>query len=519
MIYLLPHLIEAAAQRDPDRIAVSLSGQKLSFGVLSRLTNGLARVLIDQGVKRRDRVGIYMNKSLESVVAMYGIMKAGAAYVPLDLSAPKSRLHYTIRDCGIKCLISEPSQATALTQIFEAGVQCVIGVGPEAGLATRPISWQEVDNFACDVAPQLNAIDQDLAYIMYTSGSTGNPKGMMHTHHSGLSYARWAAGVYGLHHEDRLSNHAPLHFDLSTFDFFAGALAGATTVIVPEGVSMLPASYSKWLQDEKISVFFTVPFALTQLLLRGALQVRDLSAMRWIIFGGEPFPPKHLCSLMNQLPHAQFSNMYGPAEVNGCTYFHIPKSFEDTGEPIPIGKVCPNSEMMVVDANDKQVSEGQVGELLIRSATMMQGYWGRPDLNQKAFYCRRVVSGYQEVFFRTGDLVQIHSDGNLRFLGRKDRQIKTRGYRVELDEVEAAMLSHDQIIEMAVFAVPDEGGSHQIHGVVILKKDSCATPSDLIKHVSHRLPKYAVPTKVTIVDSFPRTSSGKINRRVLQDQV
>ncbi len=520
MLYLLHQTIDRSAERWPDKQAVAFGHQSLTYAQLVRQTNQLAQTLADQGVRRRDRVGIYLHKSLESAVAIYGVMKAGAAYVPLDPSAPPGRTVQLIRLAGIRHLITHAQTTNALRQLATAGaeLECAIGAPPDAGLTARTVDWQQVQQSPAHNAPDVACMEQDLSYVMFTSGSTGDPKGIMHTHHSGLSYARWAASAYGLDHRDRVSNHAPLHFDLSTFDFFAGALAGAATVIVPEEVMKLPASYSKWLQDQRISVFFTVPFALIQLLLRGGLPARDLGALRWVIFGGEPFPTKHLRDLMGQLPKARFSNMYGPAEVNGCTFYHVPILADDTDEPIPIGQLCPNMEALVVADDDQLVTAGEIGQLLIRSPTMMQGYWNRPDLNARAFYRRGVFPGYEDVFYRTGDLVQRRADGHYQFLGRQDRQIKARGYRVELDEVETALLAYDEVVEAAVFSVPDGQGSHRIEAAAILSMDGQITPSDLTKRLSQRLPWYAVPVKITIAQAFPRTSTGKIDRRLLQEQ-
>jgi amino acid adenylation domain-containing protein len=351
---------------------------------------------------------------------------------------------------------------------------------------------------------------------MYTSGSTGDPKGIMHTHDSGLSYARMAAHTYGVRHTDRLSNHSPLHFDMSTFDYFSGPLAGATTVIIPEAYTKLPASLSRLIEAERLTIWYSVPFALIQLLVRGVLHERDLGALRWVLFGGEPFPPKHLAALMARLPGARFSNVYGPAEVNQCTFYHVPPMPEGSDEPIPIGQVWPNARGLVVDDADQPVADGEAGELLVQTPTMMRGYWGREDLNARAFYRRSPFAGYEEVFYRTGDLVQRQPDGELRFLGRKDRQIKTRGYRVELDEVEAVLLAHPAVEEAAVFPVPDGEGSQRIEAAVILRNGSVVPAAELIRHGKEHLPWYALPLKIEPVAAFPRTTSGKIDRRALQ---
>jgi acyl-coenzyme A synthetase/AMP-(fatty) acid ligase len=295
-------------------------------------------------------------------------------------------------------------------------------------------------------------------------------------------------------------------------------LSGATTVIIPEAYTKLPASLSKLIQDERLTIWYSVPFALIQLLLRGALESRDLSSLRWILFGGEPFPPKHLRALMQRLPQARFSNVYGPAEVNQCTYYHLNPISEDSNESIPIGVVWNNAEGLVLDNQDNVVLPGEIGELVVRTPTMMKGYWARPDLNQKAFYRRPVFDQYEDIFYRTGDLVQQQADGNYRFLGRKDRQIKTRGHRVELDEVENLLSTHSQIEEAAVYAVPDDEGSLRLEGAVLLRNNSECTEADLKKHLTGLLPAYAVPAKIQVVTEFPRTTSGKIDRRALQER-
>jgi amino acid adenylation domain-containing protein len=358
-------------------------------------------------------------------------------------------------------------------------------------------------------------MEQDLAYILYTSGSTGVPKGVMHTHRSALSFAEIAVREYGLTADDRISNHAPLHFDLSTLDYFGGAVAGATTVIIPESHTKLPASLSGLVEQERLTVLYAVPFALVQFLLHGALDKRDLSSLRWVLFGGEPFPPKHLRALMEALPHARFVNVYGPTEVNGVT--HYPIGSIDDESPVPIGRPYGNVEMMIVDDDDAPVAPGEPGLLLVRTPTMMRGYWGRPDLNARAFYTRPTFGLYEDVFHRTGDLVQLRPDGNLDFLGRKDRQIKTKGYRVELDEVEAALLQHAAVEAAAAFPVLNGDGSRRIEAAVTLREPGTVDAAELARHAAARLPVYALPEKIAVMTTFPRTSTDKIDRLQLQN--
>lgn len=514
--FLLHQAISEHARQNPAHPAVLFSGKQLTYKEVYEQSNQLAHQLIELGVQRGDRVGIYMNKNLQSAVAIYGILSAGAAYVPLDPFAPTGRLAFVINDCGIQVVVTNEAKRANLLEIAaQTDLRAMIGIESKDEFTATCVTWEEVHQqpeFPVSVHP----IEQDLAYILYTSGSTGTPKGIMHTHRSGLSFAEWAADEYALQPEDRVSNHAPLHFDLSTFDFFATAISGATLVIVPEAVTRLPASMSRLIADERISVWYSVPFALIQMLQRGKLEDRDLSSLRWVLFAGEPFPTKHLRATMQAIPKARFSNLYGPTETNVCTFYHVEPLSLDSDEPIPIGIVCANDDDLVVDLNDHPVSEGETGELLIRGGTVMKGYWGRPDLTEKGFFKRPSSSQGEDLFYRTGDLVQRQPDGNYKFFGRKDRQIKTRGYRVELDEIETVLLAHAGIHEAATYPVPDVEGSNLIEAAVILKENIPVSEEEILTHLSSRLPAYAIPHRIVIAVDFPRTSTGKINRRELQ---
>ncbi|GAB5535920.1 MAG: hypothetical protein Rubg2KO_21690 [Rubricoccaceae bacterium] len=506
---LLTKLIDDSAARTPEQEAVRFNGAALTYAELSRQSDQLATLLIDQGVQKGDRVALLLGKGLQAAVSIYGVMKAGAAYVPLDVTAPPSRLAFILRDCGIRHLVTAPAHVGALKEILAEGtpVEVCVGIEDTDELAVRCLPWRAVEE-ALNGAPDVHLAGSDLAYILYTSGSTGTPKGVMHTHASGLSWAQGTASAYGLAAEDRLSNHAPLHFDLSTFDYFASALVGATTVIIPEIYTKLPASLSALIPSERLSVVYAVPFAFTQLLLHGALDKRDLSTLRWVLFAGEPFPARYLRALMQRVPHARFANIYGPTEVNGVTHYIVPDTFAHSDEDtVPIGDVFPFASAMVVDEDDQHVEPGEPGELWIRSDTAMQGYWGRPDLNATAF-----VEPSGERFYRTGDLVRQRDDRVLLFLGRKDRQVKTRGHRVELAEVEAVLADHEAISEVAAFTVPDTEGSHRILAAISAQPGIELTVSTLREYAFTRLPAYAVPERIAVLDVFPRTPTGKVDR-------
>lgn len=513
--FLVHSPVEFFARTTPDRPALSYRGSEMSYGELDEQSNQLANALTQSGIAQGDRVGIYMRKGLELGVAIYGILKAGGVFVPLDPFMPAERVDFMIGDCGIDHLVTADHMAESVKRLDSTHDLRVFGI--DRNTQFDDMSWEQIRSFPSD-PPNVWIIDQDLAYIMYTSGSTGLPKGMMHTHHGSISYARWGALHVGLQAADRVASHAPLHFDLSIFDFFSTAQSGACVVLVPEAVTRLPASWTEYIESEEISCVFTVPFALIEMLERGAMDQRDLSSLRWILFGGEPFPPKHLRNLMEALPDVRFTNVYGPAEAPSCTAYDIPGPPTDFDEPIPIGTVSRNSAGLILDEDDNECRDGEPGELCIRSSTLTKGYWNRPDLNEKAFFLRNGLGPFPDVFYRTGDVVVRHEDGLLRFLGRRDRMIKTRGHRVELDEIEAALATHASVSEAATFAVPDQMGSKEIRAFVKLLEGETVAPSDVLRHAATKLPPYAIPAELNIVDEFPRTTSGKIDRRQLSVQ-
>jgi amino acid adenylation domain-containing protein len=507
---LLHEIADEGAARAPDHEAFRFAGRALTYAALADRADRLAGVLAAHGVRPGDRVGVCLRKGLETAVAVYGILRAGAAFVPLDPRLPTARLEAVLRDAGVGVLVTHdalrgPVQALLAASADRAGLRAVVGlVDPVEGVDAA--SRADVEG-ARRAPPAVRWGPDDIAYLMYTSGSTGLPKGIVHTHASGLAYARAAADVYGLGPSDRLSGFPPLHFDQSTFDTFAGPLAGATTVLIPEAHMMMPASLSALVEAERLTVWYSVPHALTQLLLRGALDGRDVGALRWVLFGGEPFPTKHLAALMRRWPHARFSNVYGPAEVNHCTHHHVPAPPAPDAEAIPIGPAWPAATCRVLDGDQP----GEPGELVVHTETMMRGYWNRSDLDARAF-----VRLGGERFYRTGDLVREDADGAFWFLGRIDRQVKVRGYRVELDEVEAVLVGHPAVAEAAAYPVDNGASVRTVYATLSLRPGADATEAEVRAHARAHLPAYAVPAHLTIADRFPRTTSGKIDRRALQ---
>jgi amino acid adenylation domain-containing protein len=357
--------------------------------------------------------------------------------------------------------------------------------------------------------PAVSTTSSDVAYILYTSGSTGDPKGVILSHSNGLAFVDWAATEYEVGPADRLSSHAPLHFDLSIFDLFAAASGAAAVVLVPAQLSIFPVRLASFIADEEISIWYSVPSVLSQLVLRGNLIERKFPKLRAVLFAGEVFPTKYLFQLMELLPHARFTNLYGPTETNVCTWYDVPPPAGERPEAIPIGEPITGVEVFAIAEDGRLAAPAEVGELCVRGATVMQGYWGDPEKTEKAF----LNDPGRGRAYRTGDLVKRDEEGNYWFLGRRDAQIKSRGYRIELGEIEAVLNSHPGVMECALVAIPDELISNRIKAYVVLGEDT--TVREVINFCSDRLPHYMVPEGFEERTELPKTSTGKVDRRTL----
>ena len=526
MAYLLQHLLTEAAARRPDRPAVTTGGRSLTYRELDTLSNQIARALLARGVAPGDRVGILAPKSAASVVGLFGVLKAGACYVPLDPKSPAGRLATIMTDSGIAVVLADAGtarQAAALAGSVPQ-LRTVMVAGPHWGREGGEVP--EAAAAGLDVVPRdvvlaqpggalagEPAIETDLAYILYTSGSTGTPKGVMISHRASLTFVEWAAACASLGEQDRVCSPAPLHFDLSVFDIFATCHAAACMVVLPEKTSMFPVRLAEQIEQERLSVWYSVPSVLTMLATYGNLGGSDLSRLRAVIFAGEVFPAKHLRRLMAELPGARYLNWYGPTETNVCTWYEVPAGREGLADAVPIGKACANTEVFAVTSEGCRASKpGEEGELYVRGPALMRGYWEQPEKTRRVLVPNPFQAAYDEFAYRTGDVVTLDADGNYIYLGRQDGMVKTRGYRVELGEVEAALYGHPAIHEAVVLPVPDELLGNRLRAVISADGAGGLTREEVLGHCRRRLPGYMVPDVVEFCEALPRTSTGKVDR-------
>lgn len=517
---LVHDLLGASAARFPDRTAVVDGDRTATYAELDATSNRLARLLAAHGARPGDRIGLYLEKSLEALTGIYGILKAGGTYVPLDPGAPPPRLGAIAKDAGLRCLVTSKEKADLWAHLLAEGapIETVVVLDAVDGDVTPPdgvaaVTSSALAEHAADELPKAPHSDAQLAYILYTSGSTGVPKGVMLSHGNALAFVDWATDEFDVTEEDRLSSHAPLHFDLSVFDLFAAAKAGAAVVLVPRQLALFPVDLARWIGDSAISVWYSVPSILTLLVLRGRLQETALPSLRTVLFAGEVFPTKYLHQVMQVLPNARFANLFGPTETNVCTWYEVPRWPGEPPASIPIGKPISGVETFAVGEDGTVLPPGEIGELYVRGPTVMQGYWGDEERTHAAL--RRTWQGDDGGFpvYRTGDLAHLDDHGDWIFLGRRDSQIKSRGYRIELGDIEAALNLHPSVEECAVVAIPDELVTNRIKAFVVTRGD--LDEEDLSRFCAGQVPRYMTPELYEFLDELPRSSTGKIDRRAL----
>ena len=511
MAYLLQQLLSKSAKAYPDKPAVWARGKSITYRELDERSNQIAHLLQQRGIQKGDRVGLFFPKSTESIVSMLGVLKAGGVYVPLDPQAPADRVGYIIGNCGVRVLITNSDKRVALAPETLDLIECFVLTEGE-GDGKNILAWSELAKFPATHAPTVNLIETDLAYILYTSGSTGRPKGVMLTHQNALTFVEWCAAEFQVRSEDRLSNHAPLHFDLSVFDVYNTLEAGATVYLITEDLAVFPTSMTAFVESQKITIWYSVPSALMLLLLHGRPTAEKLKSLRIILFAGEVFPMKYLRQLAEISKNSELYNLYGPTETNVCTYYKVERERLESMEKLPIGIACGNYEGFSVTPEGKLAGKGEAGELYVRGPGVTNGYWADPEKTRKMVVPNHFQEHFEEKMYRTGDIVTVGEDGNYYFQGRRDSQIKSRGYRIELGEIETALLSHPDVREAAVLAVPDEVIGNRIRAVVALHVPRSQSVLELQQYCASRVPKYMIPEIIDMFDELPKTSTGKIDR-------
>jgi amino acid adenylation domain-containing protein len=523
MNYLLWHGPAESARRFPDRPAVQDATTTLTHGELEALSNGVAHLLMSRGLTRGDRVGMWMPKQARSVAVMLGTSKCGAIYVPVDPQAPVERASFILGNADISVLVTSRRLLASLSQHMQvlASLRTILVVDDTgAELSREPVmtlGWGAVVPVAQPPSVP-NTVDSDPAYMLYTSGSTGTPKGVVISHLNALTFIEWTIATFRIRSDDRLSGHAPLHFDLSVFDIYAALGTGACVVMVPDRIAPFPAEFAKWIEDQRITVSYMVPSAFIRLLKHGELERFGYQALRTILFAGEVFPVKHLREVMPYFPNADWFNLYGPTETNVCTWTPVPKPLVQETE-LSIGKSCENFDCFALTSDGRKAKPGEEGELVVRGPGVMLGYWKLPERTAKNLTPNPLHRDFTDLIYRTGDLVRVLDDGvSFQYIARLDHMVKTRGYRVELEEIEHVLHANQRIRNAAVVAIPDDEVGARLRAAVVVEGAELSQ-QELASHCATKLPSYAIPELFVLMPELPTTSTGKVDRRTLAESL
>ncbi len=499
-----------SARSHGDRPAVKEPGSSaLSYRQLGQLSDHVRNTLVEWGVKPGDRIGLCLPKSIDVISLILGVLKCGGAYVPIDYGSPAERAAYILKNCGVTAAFVARERLAAIETQLQAlggGVRLIpINPNPRGDGVDLWLRTVGAPRSAQTVIPS----EDSPAYILYTSGSTGKPKGVVVSHRAAVAFVEWCFETFRPTADDRFSSHAPLHFDLSIHDLYVSWRCGGSVLLLDDELSKDPRRLAPLIAEERLTIWYSTPSALSLLEQHGHLEQHDCSSLRIVHFAGEVFPIPRLRAIMARWPQARYFNLYGPTETNVCTWHEAPNPLPaSVVEPLPIGKACAHYRARVVDGS-KDVAPGEQGELVIAGPGVMTGYWNLPEQNDRAF----LVDGGDR-WYRTGDIVAADARGDFIFHGRRDRMVKRRGYRIELGEIESALARHPAIAGVAVVARADDAGV-TIHAYLASKTSERPSIVELKKHCVEHLPSYMSPDRFTFLDHIPQTSTGKADYQAL----
>lgn len=508
------HYLDQAAARFPGKCAVTDGRTSLTFGELASASGRLASLLACLGVVRGERVAYFLKRSPDCITATLGILKAGAAYVPLDHKTPPERWQSIIADAAPRAIICSAAtlpetleRASSLK--FSPAIISLDARGEQDQPGGRLFFREELET----ARPPLSAGGEadDVAYVLYTSGSTGTPKGVMVTHGNLRNYVDWAVEYFQLTPGDRLLGTAPFYFDMSTFDIFCALAAGATLSIATDEHFLFPEKLARFMEQEKITLWKGVSSLLMYMCRAGVIRSGRFPGLRTVIFAGEPLDAQYLRTWMEALPAAAFYNGYGPTEATGVSLCYPVQQPPEAGQPIPIGKPCKGAKAILLNEDDRQVEPGQVGELCIAGECLAKGYLNDPEKTHSRFTPAPQGCDVGARIYRTGDLCRQISSGDYVFVSRKDHQVKWMGYRIELGEIEANLMAHPQVrCAVALLAANGNGGLTEL--AAFFEADGRLEPGVLSHFLEKRVPFYMLPRRYIQLDSIPRNDRGKIAR-------
>jgi len=502
------HFLEASARRTPGKLALVCGGRRLTYAEVDAEANRVANRLRALGVVRGDRVAVWADNSVEAVVSIFAILKAGAVFLVVNPTVKAAKLAYILNNCRASALIADRRKRATLGELAAElpHLRAIVftGSGDESVESGKRVAWFDQAGPA-EPPPPSGCIDIDLAALIYTSGSTGQPKGVMMTHLNIASAATSITTYLENTADDVILNVLPLSFDYGLYQMLMAFKVGGTLVL--ERSFAYPAATLELIPAERVTGLPLVP-TMAAILLQMDLSGYDLSSLRYVSNTGAALATTHITELRTRLPHVRIFSMYGLTECKRVSY--LPPDQIDV-RPTSVGRGMPNEEVYLVDESGQRVEHG-VGELVIRGSNVMKGYWELPEETERVL--RPGPLPGERVLY-SGDMFRRDEEGYLYFIGRKDDIIKSRGEKVSPREVENVLYAHPAIAEAAVVGVPDPILGQAIKAVVTLKRGASLEAHDLLRHCSQRLEDFMVPRLVEFRAEMPKTSSGKIDKKSL----
>ena len=491
--------LDSTVKRVPDKIAFANETDALTFQQVYDQNRALASFFVNKGLYKEPIV-VFMNKHPKTITAFFGVINSGNFYVPIDEEMPRIRIDLILDNLKPRAIICD-AQTIEIAKDFKFDGQLYL----YDELIETPVNEEGL------TAVRGKAIDTDPIYVVFTSGSTGIPKGVVACHRSVLDYIEQLSETLEFNEDTVFGNQTPLYFDACLKELYPTLKFGATTYLVPKSLFMFPIKLVEFLNEHKINTICWVVSALTMISAFGAFKKVVPQYLHTIAFGSEVFPIKQFRIWRETLPNAKFTNLYGPTEGTGmCCYYKVNRDFE-LDEAIPVGRPFKNTEIILLDENNKRAADGEPGEICIRGTSLTMGYYNNPEKTAEAFVQNPLNTAYPELIYRTGDIGKYNQYGELVFVSRKDYQIKHMGHRIELGEIEVNVNMLEEI-KLSGCIYDTEKGKIVLYYVGDMES------GELTKVLREKLPRYMIPNYVEKLEEMPLTPNGKINRVFLKEK-
>ncbi len=491
--------LDRSADRFPDKTAFADEKKEITFREMRTQARALATQMLARGLFKKPVV-IYLEKGVDVLVSFMGAAYSCNFYSPIDIDMPASRVNKILE-------VLQPALVVTTSELRET----FEGYAYEGEyLIFEEAAHAEADDEMIEAA-RGKGIDTDLLYVLFTSGSTGVPKGVTINHRSVIDYIDWVTETFDITEQDSFGNQAPFYFDNSILDIYSTLKSGATTYIIPKNLFAQPVLLLEYLKEKRINTIFWVPSALIVVAKLKAFRNVDLSdTLQRVLFCGEVMPNKQLNIWRKFLPNVLYANLYGPTEItDACTYYVVDREFADD-EPLPIGIPMANTDILILNEKNEPVTDDETGELCVRGTSLSMGYYNNPEKTREAFVQNPLNPSVPEIIYRTGDLVKYNEYGEIIYLSRKDFQIKHMGHRIELGEIETAVSSLEEIALCC--CLYDEK-----HQKIVLFIEEELDKAYINEQISRLVPEYMLPNKVITLEKMPINANGKIDRVKLKE--